>query len=152
MATMATTSMKEFKNGQRVEVWDGTKWTAMSYIGLSPNALSHVVQAPSKAYLSEPDSGVREVEAKPDPSFLDIELIQEDEGAYTIQGTKLENICVTDYPIGHCCGGWKLSKYVFDDNSATPYTKFTYGSPTIFSTDGTKVIQDATHARFVKIN
>ena len=137
--------MKEFKNGQRVEVLLSGDWHKADYIGISGD--SHVVKDFYFAYQAVGNDRIR----KESPSFEDVEIDWIEDIGY-IRNEDGDTIGVHNLSICSYLTFGTLSRYVFDAQGNGYGGKFTADTPMMFNADGTEIEIKATHARFVKIN
>tara|TARA_R110002153_G_scaffold208629_1_gene361203 strand:+ start:497 stop:877 length:381 start_codon:yes stop_codon:yes gene_type:complete len=124
--------MKEFKNGQRVEVLLSGDWHKADYIGISGD--SHVVKDFYFAYQAVGNDAIR----KESPSFRDVEIDSFNGLGFPI----IDGMVIYEYQESK--SGEVLSGYLVDGDDTV------YWFPIVFNTNGTEIEHKATHARFVK--
>ena len=138
--------MKEFKNGESVQIKGGENWHCRVYIGTHQDR--HVVGNLLGGVDKILDDRIR----KELPNFMDVEIdwleITAGGGFFpnciAPWGRSGENISVS--PVGQVHQGWALSGYLIDGHDEV------YREPILFNTNGTEIESKATHARFVKTN
>ena len=126
--------MKEFKNGETVQVKGGGKWYCRVYVGTYQDG--HVVGSTGGSTYTCTDDRIR----KEAPSFRDVEIDSFNGLGFPI----IDGMVIYEYQESK--SGEVLSGYLIDGRSEV------YREPILFNTNGTEIESKATHARFVEIN